>query len=287
MIFFYLNSQQQESTDLKLEKIADKIYCISGAGGNIAVLESRDQFLLVDAGYSKTANQVIKKLAELSSANITHLISTHYHGDHTSGNAILGKGAKIFSHKNCRNSLIKNLKKDKTPESIGAPTATFDNKMVIDLDNGRQMVTLLHFGPAHTSGDTVVVFEFAKVLHTGDLFFNGIAPYIDVQNGSNTENWIRTIEVLANIYPDYTVIPGHGPVTDMKTYLKFRDYLKFLRTEVQKAKQSGKTKKEAMESIDLSAYKDIAEKGDFLTKKNNIAWIYEELSRATTSDKED
>jgi glyoxylase-like metal-dependent hydrolase (beta-lactamase superfamily II) len=147
------------------------------------------------------------------------------------------------------------------------------------LQLGEETIRLIHFGPAHTSGDTVVIFDKAKVVHTGDLFFNGIPPYIDVNNGSNTQNWVNIIGKLAEIYPDFKVIPGHGPVTTMQEYVKFAEYLRYLRKEVAAAIKAGKTKEQTMESIDLSAFSHIQNRGEFLTKKKNIEWIYMEMTR--------
>jgi hypothetical protein len=104
-------------------------------------------------------------------------------------------------------------------------------------------------------------------------------PYIDVNNGSNTQNWITIIGKLAETYPDFKVIPGHGPVTTMQEYVKFAEYLRYLRKEVAAAIEAGKTKEQAMESIDISAFDHIQNRGEFLTKKKNIEWIYLELTR--------
>jgi glyoxylase-like metal-dependent hydrolase (beta-lactamase superfamily II) len=144
---------------------------------------------------------------------------------------------------------------------------------------GNESVRLVHMGPAHTSGDTIVIFDKAKVIHAGDLFFHGMPPYIDVNDGSDTKNWVRTIRKLAEKHPDFQVIPGHGKVTNMKDYVRFADYLSVLRKEVAAAIKAGKTKEETIESIDLSQFSDIQDRGEFLTKKKNIEWVYDEMTR--------
>ncbi len=138
---------------------------------------------------------------------------------------------------------------------------------------------LVHFGPAHTSGDTVVVFPNAKVLVVGDLFFHGMPPYIDVNNGSDTQNWVNLIETLCEKYTNFKVIPGHGKVTDTAEYLKFANYLKYLRKEVAAAIAAGKTREQAQESIDFSGFVNIVDQGEFLTKKENVGWVYDEMTR--------
>jgi glyoxylase-like metal-dependent hydrolase (beta-lactamase superfamily II) len=117
------------------------------------------------------------------------------------------------------------------------------------------------------------------VIHAGDLFFHGMPPYIDVNDGSDTKNWVRTIHSLAEKHPDFQVIPGHGKVTNMKEFVKFADYLNALIKEVSAAIKAGKTKEQAVESIDLSSFTYIQDQGEFLTKKKNIEWVYDEMTR--------
>ena len=147
------------------------------------------------------------------------------------------------------------------------------------LNVGDEKVRLIHLGPAHTSGDTVVVFENAKVIHAGDLFFNGMPPYIDVNDGSDTQNWILSIEKLCETYPDFQFIPGHGKVANTKEFMRFANYLKHLRKEVAAAIKAGKTREQAQESIDLSEFSYLEDYGQFLTKKENIGWVYDEMTR--------
>jgi glyoxylase-like metal-dependent hydrolase (beta-lactamase superfamily II) len=270
-----LHSQQEES--ITIENVAGAVYCLYGSGGNIGIYVGEDSLLIVDAQYARTADAVMAKIKELSPKEIQYLVNTHYHGDHTSGNPIIGKDAQIISQKNCKESLLAGLKPEETPESIGAPNKTFDTEKTITL--GNETVRLVHMGPGHTSGDTIVIFDQAKVIHAGDLFFHGMPPYIDVNDGSDTKNWVRTIHTLAEKHPNFQVIPGHGKVTDMKEFVKFADYLNALRKEVSAAIKAGKTKEQAVESIDLSSFTYIQDQGEFLTKKKNIEWIYDEMTR--------
>jgi len=272
---FHLNAQEEVS--ITIENVAGAAYCLYGSGGNIGIYVGEDSLLIVDAQYAQSADAVMAKIKELSPKKIQYLINTHYHGDHTSGNPIIGKDAEIISQQNCKKSLLAGLKPEDTPESVGAPTKTFDFEETITL--GDETVRLVHMGPAHTSGDTIVIFDKAKVIHVGDLFFQGLPPYIDVNDGSDTKNWVRTIHKLAEKYPDFQVIPGHGKVTDMKEYVKFADYLSVLRKEVSAAIKAGKTKEQAVESIDLSRFTYIQDQGEFLKKTKNIEWIYDEMTR--------
>ncbi len=273
-------SAAEEKPTLDLKKVSGDVYCLSGGGGNIGILKTNDGILLVDAQMEKTAKEALKHIATISTKPIKTLINTHYHGDHTRGNEILGKNAVFIMHPNCKKALIDGQKEGEEKRySYLDKVKTWEKEMILKFDN--ETVHLLHFGPGHTAGDVVVLFEKAKVVHTGDLFFNGIPPYIDVKDGSDTEKWIKTIETLCKKYHDYTFIPGHGKVTTPKKYLHFAGYLKHLRKEVSAAIKTGKTREQAMETINADHFKEIKanEPKKFMTIKNNIGWVYDEMTR--------
>jgi cyclase len=270
-------AQQEEPPAITIEKVSGDVYCLYGQGGNIGILKTDEGLLVVDSQFKSIADKVLKTIATISSKPIKYLVNTHYHGDHTDGNEAIGKDAVIIMTPICRASLIKNQKEGETQPGYLSKVKLWEKDMEIKM--GGENVRLLHFGGGHTAGDLVVVFEKSKVIHTGDLFFHGMPPYIDVKDGSDTGNWIRTIETLCQKYPDYKIIPGHGKVTDTENYLKFAGYLKYLRKEVAAAIKAGKTKEQAMETIDLEPYQWLKDGNRFTSKKGNIGWIYEEMTR--------
>ncbi|UCH98309.1 MAG: MBL fold metallo-hydrolase [Candidatus Aminicenantes bacterium] len=270
-------AQQEEPPAITIEKVSGEVYCLSGRGGNIGILKTDEGLLLVDSQFKGTADEVLKKIAGLSAKPIKYLVNTHYHGDHTDGNEVIGKDAVVVMHPNCKASLMKNQKADEPKKEYLSKVKLWKKDMVIRM--GDENVRLQHFGSGHTAGDLVVVFEKSKVFHTGDLFFHGMPPYIDVKDGSDTENWIQTIETLCKEYPDYKIIPGHGQVTDPGEYLKLARYLEYLRKEVAAAIKAGKTREQAMETINLEPYQGLKDSSPFTNKKNNIGWIYDELTR--------
>jgi len=278
VLFLAINAlAPQDEAPVTIERVQGRVSCLFGQGGNIGILEGDLRLLVVDSQYARNAPQVKSAIQEFNSRPIRLLVNTHYHGDHTGGNPILGEGASIISQKNCKASFLKGLTPEQSAEGMGAPQQTYDTDMTVQV--GEEEVKLLHFGAAHTAGDTVVVFQQSRVIHAGDLFFHGLPPYIDVADGADTANWIRTIEKLVHDYPEYKVIPGHGPVTDMKAWKDFGAYLKYLREQVAAAIQAGKNKEETQRSIDLSRFQHIPDQGEFLTKRNNIGWIYDELTK--------
>ncbi len=274
---FPLETISQQDVAISVEKVSGKIFCMDVGGVNVTVMTGKDGILVVDSSYARTANPLLEEITKLSPQKIQYLIITHYHGDHTGGNAILGKDAQIISHDNCKKTMLANLKPEEKEETLGIPQQTFARDLTFPFED--EEVKLVHFGPGHTSGDTVVIFEKAKVLVTGDLFFHGMPPYIDVNNGSDTKNWVDLIEALCKKYPDFKVIPGHGKVADTNAYLQFARYLKYLRKEVAAAIEAGKTREQAQESIDFSSFDYVVDRGEFLTKKENVGWVYDEMTR--------
>ena len=269
----------KEEVTLELHKVSGNVYYLNGYGGNIGILRTggNDGLLVVDSQFEESAGEVLKKIAAVSAKEIKFLINTHYHGDHTGGNEIVGKNAVIIMHPNCKASLSKSLKTKGIEKEYLSRVKPCSQGMTVKL--GKETVRLLHFGPGHSAGDLVVIFENSKVIHTGDLFFHGTTPYIDVKDGSDTENWIRTIETLCEKYPDYKYIPGHGKVTNAKQFLRFAGYLKYLRKEVAAAVKAGKTREQTMKSIDVEAFRWLKDYPKFSTKEKNIGWIYDEMTR--------
>jgi glyoxylase-like metal-dependent hydrolase (beta-lactamase superfamily II) len=98
----------------------------------------------------------------------------------------------------------------------------------------------------------MVWFPKQKVLHAGDLMFNGMMPFIDVDGGGSGLGYIKNLDwVLENIPADTQVIPGHGPVTDMKGLRHLRDFLKDVDVAVEKAVRKGMSRVEAARTIKL------------------------------------
>jgi cyclase len=282
LLFIILIVQQtiaNESSTFECQKVAGNVYCLYGVGGNIGILTTDEGLLIVDSQFKSVADSVLKIIKSISTQNIKYLVNIHYHADHTGGNEIIGKNAEIIMHPNCKAT------KQHLYEQAGMKDIFLDKArvwkegMVIRL--GGETVRLLYFGNAHTSGDLIVVFEESKAIHTGDLFFNGWPPYIDVEDGSNTENWIHIIEILCEKYSDYKFIPGHGKVADVKSFLDFAKYLKILRTKVAKAIESGKSREEAIEGIKINEYSHLRDpmSEDGLSIKKNIGWVYDEMTQ--------
>jgi glyoxylase-like metal-dependent hydrolase (beta-lactamase superfamily II) len=174
-------------------------------------------------------------IGELGGGTIAFAINTHWHFDHADGNQVLGpEGTWLVAQENSRAAMTKSnvinlvsTKRDQPayPETA-LPVLTYDDTMRFHFNGER--IDLLHFGPAHTTGDTAVVFRGHRVVHMGDVFNNAGYPFIDADNGGSLSGVIEFCSrVLAEIDSTYTVVPGHGPVTDAQA---LADYVAMLTT---------------------------------------------------------
>ena len=116
---------------------------------------------------------------------------------------------------------------------------TFDTTMQFHI-NG-QKIDLLHFGPAHTAGDTAVLFRGVNAVHMGDVFNNSGYPFIDADNGGDLAGMIAFCQAVHDAIDDQTkVIPGHGPVTDRARLARYIEVLTIVQDRVQAMIDDGK-----------------------------------------------
>lgn len=247
---------------LKTEKLQDRVYVITGSGGNVAVLDGPDGKVMVDSGFGTSEKQFRAALADIGSEPLRLLINTHWHFDHTDGNEWLHKaGATIVAHENTRLRLsttqdIAAYHLHFDPSPAGAlPQQTFleQNKLYL---NG-EILALEHYRPAHTDSDIFVHFQHANVFHAGDIFFSGRYPMIDRSSGGSIAGMIAAADRTLSIVDTSTrIIPGHGSMTDRQGLHEYRDMLAEAQSRIAKLKQQGKTLDEvvaAKPTADLDA----------------------------------
>ena len=212
-------AQQRDfsKVEIKVVPVAKNISMLEGSGGNIGVSVGTDGILIVDDQFAPLAEKIEAALRQLNSGKLKFVLNTHHHGDHTGGNANFGaKDATIIAQSNVR----KRLASDANSKKEALPVITFDQSASVHF-NGEE-IKLLHHGPGHTDGDSVIYFTGANVVHMGDQFFNGGFPFVDLKSGGSIEGYIKTVAtVLEKIPADAKVIPGHGKlgtVEDLKTF---------------------------------------------------------------------
>ena len=253
----------------QVQKLADNAYCITGEGGNIGLVVTSKAAVLIDDQFERLVPGLLEAVKSVTNQPIKYLINTHWHGDHTGGNiALENQVTTILAHTNVRSRLAKaqekeGAKKGGLPEiTVGFPDPKEKAYLAIHL--GGTEMHLLYQGPGHTDGDLILGLPGTHVMHMGDLFFNGLTPYIDMDSGGSLEGMIANAEgVLRFIPEDSKIIPGHGPVATKKDLTRFRDFLKAVQAHV-KANPT-KTGKELDGAFDHQAWSDYRDIKPFLS----------------------
>jgi cyclase len=269
---------------IKVTKVAGNVYMLQGAGGNIGASVGEDGIVVVDDQYAPLADKIQAALKEITALPVRFIINTHYHEDHTGGNAYFQKQAPIIAHDNVRKRLESggvagnggSVHLDAKPAQKEAlPIITFDNDVTVHL-NGED-IRALYFPAGHTDGDSVIFFPKSNVVHMGDDFVTYGFPFIDVNSGGSIDGMIDGVEkVIAQVPADVKIIPGHGPissVTDVRAYLEM---LKGTREAVAKAIKDGKTLDQMKQAKLLDPWKKYA--GDFINADAFLETLYNSLT---------
>jgi glyoxylase-like metal-dependent hydrolase (beta-lactamase superfamily II) len=260
--------QAASQAKIEVNRLRRNISVLEGSGGNIAVLTGKDGKLLIDAGFTVSRSRVAPALDSLSADSITRLINTHWHVDHTDGNAWLHEaGAAITAHENTKKHLSASTRVDEWSYTFppapaeALPTTVFRDGL--RLRHNDTALALKYYGPAHTDSDISVVFEEADVIHVGDTWWNGFYPFIDYSTGGSIDGMIRATKRNLSVVTDKTIIvPGHGPVGNKGGLSEYYDMLVAIRGNVSKLKKQGKSLAETIAAKPTAAYD--AKWGQFL-----------------------
>jgi glyoxylase-like metal-dependent hydrolase (beta-lactamase superfamily II) len=271
---------QMGAVPIEAVKLSDRLTLLMGPGGNIVVLHGADGKVVVDTFVQPAWDGLRKALDGIGPAKVTSLIDTHWHFDHTDNNASFRKlGAAIVAHENTKKRMSQSheLLGMKFPASPpdALPTQTFAQKHAVSA-NGEQ-IALAHVPPAHTDTDITIRFQKANVLHLGDLFFNGMYPFIDAGTGGNINGMIAAADaVLKTVDAQTRIVPGHGPLADQAALSKFRDMMVTVRDRVQKLKKEGRTLQETVAAAPTKDLDPVWGKG-FLQPDMFVTIVYNTL----------
>ena len=220
--------------------VTGNISMLIGSGGNIGVSAGDDGLLIIDDQYAPLAAKIRAALSQLNPDAPKFLLNTHFHGDHTGGNADFGVASIIIAHENVRGRLVA----EDSPSSA-LPVITFDDDVTVHF-NGEN-ITLIHMPRGHTDTDSVVMFEDSNVVHMGDHFFNGGFPFVDLANGGTVQGYLSNLErALSWIDDETSVIPGHGPLGSKADLLAFYNVVKDTSTTIRVMKSQGISAEEAV-----------------------------------------
>jgi glyoxylase-like metal-dependent hydrolase (beta-lactamase superfamily II) len=267
-----------DEVEITTTHVAGKVYMLKGAGGNIGVSVGEDGILIIDDQFAPLAEKIKAELAEMSTGKLAFVLNTHWHGDHTGGNAEFDKIAPIISHKNVRQRLA--VTQELTRRTYEAkpkaalPDITFEQTLWVHF-NGED-IRAVHFPNAHTDGDIVIFFPESNAVHTGDLVFSGLFPFVDLETGGTVQGLVESIATLLEIIPeDAGIIPGHGPLTDMSGLRAYHEMLLSTTGTIRQAMAEGKTLEE-IQAAALPGYEEWS--WDFIPADRWIQIVYESYS---------
>ena len=232
---------QQDFSNVQIipHELGDGLYFLEGQGGNIGVSVGEDGVFLIDDQFAPLTEKIIAAVATLSDQPIRFVLNTHYHGDHVGGNQNLGqRGAVIISNENVRTRLAAgftngDLNQALTAEQrIGLPVITYEDS--IDLHLNGHDIHAFHVNPAHTDGDSFVVFRDVNLIHTGDVFRTIAYPRVDGNANGSFHGIMEGYQVLLDISDENTrFLPGHGVLSDrseiesqLQMFVTIRDRVK-------------------------------------------------------------
>jgi len=272
---------QQAPPKIELVPVAGPVFMLQGGGGNIGVVAGEPGLLLIDAMYERVAGAVRDAVKGLPGGSRVRLVvNTHWHADHTDGNKAFAPGAVIVAHENVR-TLVAADQALLSGTVKALPVAAWPDVVFKDgltLYAGGQAVRLAHFPRAHTDGDTVVFIDALKIVHMGDMFFNGMFPFLDVAHGGDIDSWVRDLDrILAGLAPDAKIIPGHGPLAGVPELKAFRDMLAASADLVRGLMRAGKTLDE-IKAAGLPPDLALWAKG-FLTPSQWLELVYRSLEK--------
>lgn len=223
------------TTPITSRPLGERLHVLQGVGGAVVASIGAQGVLIVDAQFPGMVPKIQAEIRELGGGDIDFAINTHWHFDHADGNLTLGPaGTWIVAQSNSREklmqdnliNLVNQVREQPAYPAEALPVATYDDRMTLYFNGER--IDLMHFGPAHTTGDTAVIFRDSNVVHMGDVFNNAGYPFVDADNGGSLSGIVEFSEaVLEEINPNTVVVPGHGAVAD---YAALADYAAMLRT---------------------------------------------------------
>ncbi len=281
VLFIQFNIQsQQKEVKISSQEIAPNIHMLVGQGGNIGAFKNEKGLFIIDDQFAKLSDKILNSLKKISDQPVTMLVNTHYHGDHTGGNANLAKqGATIFAQKNVRSRMISGQKKRGSVNNESLPVITFDEGLQLYFKNENIMVTHVH--NAHTDGDAIIYFAEGNVIHMGDTFFNGRYPYIDLNSGGSIKGYIEASEKALILANDQTkIIPGHGSLASKKDLSDFLAMLKHITANVQREINAGKSEAKIIADSSLTEKYDKKGYGSgFINSERMRKTIYLSLTK--------
>lgn len=222
---------QEKKVEFSTFQLSDTVFMLRGPGGNVGVSSGEDGLYIIDDGLRPVTSQLLQAIRKISNKPIRFVINTHYHADHTGGNETVGEtGTLIIAHDNIHKRMSTEqisifMRKTTPPYAQAAlPVVTFSDQ--ISLHFNGETATAYHVPHGHTDGDSIIHFPASNVIHMGDMYFNTLYPYIDLDAGGSVQGLVRAADLALSLADDATrIIPGHGPLAMTEDLKSYRDFL--------------------------------------------------------------
>ena len=252
----------QDGVSYKSTELAPGLYMLEGVGaftgGNLGLWTGDDGVLLIDDGMPPYYDLMLEAIREHTEDDVDYLVNTHVHGDHIGNNGALSRsGAVILAHDNIRRRMIEEgVTGPDGQQPAGKhqlPEVTFADGVTLHLNGHRAQV--IHVAHAHTDGDAIIHFPDADVIHAGDVMFNGLFPYIDMDSGGSVDGYIAAQERILSLAGVNTkIIPGHGPLATKADLEAARDMLVSARDTVRMLVDGGSSNEEILADNPLAEF---------------------------------
>ncbi|WP_026286853.1 MBL fold metallo-hydrolase [Gilvimarinus chinensis] len=271
-----LLASAQDEVNFKTNEVGKGLYVISGvggfAGGNVLISTGDDGTVMIDDSVAPLLGKLREAIKKVTDQEVTFLINTHLHNDHTGNNlSFASTGANIIGHKNVRERMAQDEERD--PQSL--PLLTFTDEVSLYLNGQRAQV--MHVARAHTDGDSIIYFPDANVLHVGDILFNGLFPFIDLDNGGSVQGYLDAQMRVLELADEQTIIvPGHGPLARRGDLIRSHEMLIDARQRVAKMIMNGKKEEEIVAANPLADYHNDWS-WDFITTEKMTRQLHRDL----------
>lgn len=277
--------QAQSDLSIKSTEVVPGLYMLEGeggfVGGNMGLMVGNDGTVLIDDGIEPVAPIVLEAIEQHTGRKVDFVINTHVHGDHIGANKALHlSGATVVAHDNLRKRLLEtgwatpNGTRPATRDEL--PEVTFSDSMTFHLNDHEAYV--FHLAKAHTDGDSAIHFRDIDVIHAGDIFFNGLFPFIDLDSGGSVAGYQAAQQRIINMAgPDTVIIPGHGPLSNRQELQVALDMLIDAEARVKALVDAGQSEDEVVASNPLQIYHDDWN-WSFITTERMTRTLYRSLS---------
>ena len=246
------------AAQLEVVKLKDNLFVITSStpgpgfsGGNVSVLIGDAGVTLVDTKLASWGPALLEKVKGITPKPVTTIVNTHTHGDHTGNNDKFGK-VEVIAHENTKTNMAN------MPQFAGAnaqyqPSTTYTTTWM--RGKGNDQIELRYFGPAHTNGDSVIVFPGLRIAQMGDMFAWKDGPLCDHNNGGSCLAYPKTLAAAAASLKNIDiVIPGHSPMMKVSDVEEYQRFVADLVASSQAAIKAGKSVDQAFEAFSLAKY---------------------------------